>query len=413
MADDSDDSLDIISSRPAAAAPSRPTGAAAPAERGNGERIAFSDSEDSDAAYLKFKNRKKVAKKETKDAAQKAKAKMAKKGAVVGRREPKVALPGKRSREVDSSEDDETALMEHTLPEYLQTRRKEWEHIRTQLGHAGLLIPPQFEDDFFGKINLENLAERPNFSVTPPRDYADIDLNFGKIPASIAQYLKPYQIEGTAWLHEKFVAQKGCLLGDDMGLGKTIQVISFLTVAFGKTGDERDAKRMRMWRRRYPEKNLNDFNANAETWYPRVLIICPGGLLANWQKELETWGWWHTYVFHGNSTAKEAALAAAENGRLEIMLSTYDTYRLNESAINNIHWDCVIADECHMLKSRHTEITHAMCKLNALCRIGLSGTCIQNNYDELWTLLNWANPGIVGPIASWKRCISIPLKVRY
>lgn len=409
MADDSDDSLDIISSRVAAAPPSRPSGAAAPPERARGERIAFSDDEDSDAAYLKFKNRKKVALKKTNDEAKRAKAKMAKKGAVVGRKEPRTALPGKRNREMDSS-DDEHDLMEDTLPEYLQTRRKKWDHTRTELGNAGLLLPPHFDPDFFGYVDLKGLAERPNFPVTPPLPYKDIKLpTSGIIPAAIAQYLKPYQIDGTAWLHEMFVAQKGCLLGDDMGLGKTIQVIAFLTVAFGKTADERDMKRMRMWRRRYQDNNLNVYNPR--TWYPRVLIICPGGLLANWQKELETWGWWHTYVFHGNNAAKEAALAAAENGRLEIMLSTYDTYRINESAINNIHWDCVIADECHTIKSRKTEITQAMCKLNALCRVGLSGTIIQNNYDELWTLLNWANPGVVGPIASWKRCISIPLKI--
>lgn len=410
MADSSDDSLDIIRSRPAAAAPSRPTGATAPPETARGERIAFSDDdEDSDAAYQKFKNRRKVALKKTNDAAKRAKAKMAPKGAVVGRREPKTALPGKRNREVDSSDDEEEALMEHTLPEYLQTRRKTWDQTRTELGDAGLLLPPSYEDDFFGHVDLEALLERPNFPISPPRPYEDLRLHSGFIPGAIAQFLKPYQIEGTAWLHQMFVAQKGCLLGDDMGLGKTIQVIAFLTVAFGKTGDERDAKRMRMWRRRHPENDLNKFNP--KTWYPRVLIICPGGLLANWQKELETWGWWHTYVFHGSVAAKDAALAAAENGRLEIMLSTYETYRLNESAINNIHWDCVIADECHMLKSRHTGITQAMCKLNALCRIGLSGTIIQNNYDELWTLLNWANPGRVGPIASWKRCISGPLKL--
>ncbi|CZT22100.1 related to DNA excision repair protein (Rad26L) [Ramularia collo-cygni] len=410
MADDSDDSLDIISSRVAPAAPPRPTGFAAATGNGHGERIAFSDDEDADAAYLNFKNRKKIAAKKTNDAAKKSKARMAKKGAVVGRKEPRTALPtAKRDRESDSS-DDEHDLMEDTLPEYLKSRRKAWEQTRAELGNAGLLIPPHFEPDFFGYVDLEEVAERPSFPVTPPLSYFDIKLrSAGVIPAAIAQWLKPYQIDGTAWLHEMFVAQKGCLLGDDMGLGKTIQVISFLTVAFGKTGDERDAKRMRMWRRRYPDNNLNTFNP--KIWYPRVLIICPGGLLANWQKELETWGWWHLYVFHGNNAAKEAALAAAENGRLEIMLTTYHTYLLNESAINNIHWDCVIADECHTIKSRKTEITQAMCKLNALCRIGLSGTMIQNNYDELWTLLNWANPGAVGAIASWKRCISIPLKI--
>ncbi len=185
-----------------------------------------------------------------------------------------------------------------------------------------------------------------------------------------------------------------------MGLGKTIQVIAFLTAAFGKTGDERDAKRMRKMRR-----------ANDDNWYPRVLIICPGGLMNNWRSELERWGWWQVYVYHGSVAEKEAAIQAASKGRLEIMITTYTTYRTNMSIINTVDWDCVVADECHAIKVRSSETTKAMNDINALCRIGLTGTAIQNNYDELWTLLNWTNPGRFGSLASWRACISDPLRI--
>ncbi|KAL9629179.1 MAG: hypothetical protein Q9164_006988, partial [Protoblastenia rupestris] len=83
---------------------------------------------------------------------------------------------------------------------------------------------------------------------------------------------------------------------------------------------------------------------------------------------------------------------------------------MNKDAINMVEWDCVIADECHQIKGRSSETTHAMNEVNALCRIGLTGTAIQNSYDELWTLLNWTNPGKFGPISTWKQSISIPLK---
>ncbi|KAF2858982.1 hypothetical protein K470DRAFT_259268 [Piedraia hortae CBS 480.64] len=274
------------------------------------------------------------------------------------------------------------------------------------IGHRKLdtLYPPNIDNiDFTDDERLGELRERPQFiNVVLQREYADVELpnSGGVIPAPIACYLRPYQIEGASFLHRLFVLQEGGILGDDMGLGKTVQVIAFLTAAFGKTGDERDNKRMRKIRR------FEDGR-----WYPRVLIIVPGGLMINWQQELERWGWWHVYSFHGTMAAKQEALAAAKHGRLEIMITTYKTYYLNCGAINEIRWDCVVADEVHQLKENSTEVTKAMSNLNASCRIGLSGTAIQNKYEELWTLLNWTNPGRFGTLSKWKQCISTPLKL--
>ncbi|KAF2095419.1 hypothetical protein NA57DRAFT_44686 [Rhizodiscina lignyota] len=299
---------------------------------------------------------------------------------------------------------DSDQLPDEVLPDYVKTRKTKFEKIQKKLGEAGLKLPPRYDDiEFSDDERLGDLQERPVLPhLKPCTPYEDITLQYsaGLIPASIAQWLRDYQVEGVAFLHESFVYQRGCILGDDMGLGKTIQVIGFLTAAFGKTGDERDRKRMRKVRR-----------ASDDQWYPRVLIICPGTLMANWQSELRRWGWWHIYVFHGDPNSKADALKAAANGRVEIMITTYATYRNHASEINLIDWDCVIADECHQIKGWRAETTRAMNGINALCRIGLTGTAIQNNYEELWTLLNWANPGRFGSVGSWKQCISNPLKM--
>lgn len=294
------------------------------------------------------------------------------------------------------SDDD---LVENAVPEYLQERRARFEKRLATLRGAGLKLPPCYEEvEFSDDDRLRDLVERPNFPhATPSQPYADKQLpTLGLIPAPISQWLRDYQIEGTIFLHGLFVYQKGGILGDDMGLGKTVQVIAFLTAAFGKTGDERDAKRMRKMRRA------------GNSWYPRVLIVCPGTLIENWKAELKRWGWWHVDVYHGG--VKEGAIDAAAAGRIEIMITTYATYRMNKSAINLVEWDCVVADECHVIKGRKSETTKAMNEVNALCRIGLTGTAIQNSYDELWTLLNWTNPGKLGPIATWTARISEPLK---
>ena len=357
--------------------------------------------EDGEVAYNNFKNRKTVKRKRA--AASTRRARAIDKEGVVGRKARKTAkgrefVPGEMK---DYGDDTDDELMENTLPDYLQDRRTRFDKRTETLKAAGLKLPPTFEDiDFSDDERLEHLQERPAFPKTQPSaKYQDIQLPYslGLIPAPIAQWLRDYQVHGTAFLHKLFVYQIGGILGDDMGLGKTVQVIAFLTAAFGKTGDVRDTKRMRKMRRQ------------GTAWYPRVLVVCPGTLIQNWKSELQRWGWWHVDVYHGET--KEGGIQAATSGCLEIMITTYTTYRLNKSAINMIEWDCVVADECHQIKGRSSETTQAMNEINALCRIGLTGTAIQNSYDELWTLLNWTNPGKFGPISTWKTSISNPLKM--
>ncbi|RDA89675.1 hypothetical protein CP533_3352 [Ophiocordyceps camponoti-saundersi (nom. inval.)] len=290
------------------------------------------------------------------------------------------------------------------IPDYLQERRRIFDAKKKTHHQAALMLPPDYSDIHFDDFQrLGELAERPQFpansGIKPWRPYRDIELpqSTGLIPASVAQYLRDYQVSGVRFLHRKFVYQEGGILGDDMGLGKTVQVVAFLTAAFGKTGDERDAKRMR------------EIRLYSGRWYPRVLIICPGSLIMNWKSELARWGWWHVDVFHGPN--KDDVLSTARSGLLEIMITTYDTYKNNRSVINMVEWDVVIADECHKLKDRYSGTTKALNEVNTLCRIGLTGTAIQNKYEELWTLLDWTNPGHFGTHAEWKDAITTPLTV--
>ena len=366
-----------------------------------GEKVDWSE-DNGEEAYKIFKKRKFVKRRKAADSTRQAKA--VEKEGIVGKRQKRLNVDGKTkgaSERQWGKESDDDQLMEYTLPDYLKDRRARFDRRAESLQAAGLKLPPSYEDiEFSDDERLEELAERPEFSlVRPTAAYRDKQLprSLGLIPAPIAQWLRDYQVEGSAFLHALFVYQKGGILGDDMGLGKTVQVIAFLTAAFGKTGDERDAKRMRKMRR--AEVN----------WYPRVLVVCPGTLIENWKNEFHRWGWWHVDAYHADS--KEAVLEAAARGRLEIMITTYTTYRMNKSAINMVEWDCIIADECHQIKGRQSETTQSMNEVNALCRIGLTGTAIQNSYDELWTLLNWTNPGKFGPISTWKQSISLPLKM--
>lgn len=365
--------------------------------------------EDTRAVYRTWKDRKTLKRKrvaaETNRlrAQKKSKAAVAAAQSIIGRKPPpkKNALHGTPGLSTDSLTEGpgtSSTYLDEPIPDYLTSRQ----NALKILHEAGLRYPPNYDDVEFS--NMES-AVKPKLdkAIKPQRVNEDIvlDESRGIIPAPIARWLRDYQVEGVQFLHERFVKQTGAILGDDMGLGKTIQVIAFLTAAFGKSATERDAKCMRKIRR------IGDYR-----WYPRVLIVCPGTLMQNWEDELSKWGWWEVYRYHGSNVAdRKGVLGAAAKGMLEIMITTYTTYRNNESEINTIDWDCVIADECHQIKSKHAEITKAMNRINALCRIGLTGTAIQNKYEELWNLLNWARPGAYGSAQEWKQNISIPLKL--
>lgn len=370
-----------------------------------GEKEEWStDTSGNEDAYQRFKNRHKTKKKKT-AAVKKA----------IKERAKEIANSKKRARDADDARPSSAGKKEkqwgdlpdyeglvEEIPEYIQERRREFDDGVRRLTEAGLRLPPQYEEvEFSDDERIEGLSERPAFPRTleTSREYKDIELphSAGVIPASIAQYLRDYQVEGVAFLHELFVYQKGGILGDDMGLGKTVQVAAFLATAFGKTGDERDNKRMRKMRR-------------AGAWYPRILIVCPGSLIENWKNELGRWGWWHVDKYHGSQREREEVLAAAKAGMLEVMITTYTTYRMHTSDVNMVQWDCVVADECHQLKEPNSATTQSMNQVNALCRIGLTGTAIQNKYEELWTLLNWTNPGVFGRLFTWITSICVPLK---
>ncbi|GAM83469.1 hypothetical protein ANO11243_014570 [Dothideomycetidae sp. 11243] len=391
----------VISSDESAASESQDDTGASPSQK----RLVWSDDEDPSAPYEHFKKRKTDQRRADVKQTRAAKASVTN-PSIVGRKPATVidVRKNQRTRRHDlqhseSDSDDET--IEKSLPAFLKERRGKWEHQHKRLGQDGLNLPPLYDDIYFSDDEQSNALQiKPKFShIKPVRECKDIELRFsaGMIPAPIAQWLKEYQVKGAEFLHELFVFQKGGILGDDMGLGKTIQVISFLTAAFGKTGDERDAKRMRKMRR-----------AGGGRWYPKVLIICPGTLMENWKNEFERWGWWHVDVFHGKD--RDLVLDSARQGRLEIMITTYTTFKNHKGIINLVDWDACIADECHMIKERKSETTKAMDEVNALCRIGLTGTAIQNRYEELWTLLNWTNPGRFGPISVWKASITEPLR---
>uniref|UniRef100_A0A672RLZ4 DNA excision repair protein ERCC-6-like 2 n=1 Tax=Sinocyclocheilus grahami TaxID=75366 RepID=A0A672RLZ4_SINGR len=251
---------------------------------------------------------------------------------------------------------------------------------------------PQFED------------ERPLFhsNQTPPGPSEPFLLSGSdvKVPYTINRYLRDYQREGIKFIYHNYAKSRGCILGDDMGLGKTVQVIGFLAAVLRKTGTWKDV-----------ENNKPQFLLSqkpSEQVQKVFLIVAPLSLLYNWKDELDTWGHFRVVVVHG--VRKDEELARVQRGRCEIALTTYETLRLCLDQFNSIDWAAVIVDEAHKIKNPKSQITQAMKDMRCKVRVGLTGTILQNNLEELWSVMDWAIPGCLGSPVGFKNKFSDPIE---
>uniref|UniRef100_A0A3P9JYI6 ERCC excision repair 6 like 2 n=1 Tax=Oryzias latipes TaxID=8090 RepID=A0A3P9JYI6_ORYLA len=138
------------------------------------------------------------------------------------------------------------------------------------------------------------------------------------------------------------------------------------------------------------------------------LVVAPLSVLYNWKDELDTWGYFQCVVVHG--LRKEEELTRISNGRIEIALTTYETLRLCLDQFNTINWSAVVVDEAHKIKNPNSQITQAMKGLRCKVRIGLTGTILQNNLEELWCVMDWAVPGCLGNLGHFKNKFSDPVE---
>ncbi|XP_071855137.1 uncharacterized protein [Apostichopus japonicus] len=213
-----------------------------------------------------------------------------------------------------------------------------------------------------------------------------------EIPATMNRYLREYQREGVRFLYQHFLEDKGAILADDMGLGKTIQVLAFICAILHKKGSQKDCQR-----------SLPLFlrDEAGSTVVELFLIICPNSVLYNWLEELDTWTYCSVGKYHGKD--REETLAKALRGRLDVVVTTFETYRLKLESLLEITWTAVIVDEVHKIKESNSQITVALKKINTKRRYGLTGTALQNKMGELWCVLDWANPGCLGTWKEFKR----------
>ncbi len=200
-------------------------------------------------------------------------------------------------------------------------------------------------------------------------------------PASFRGQLRPYQALGAGWLAFLERWGLGACLADDMGLGKTIELIAFLVHL-----QEQDA-------------------LEAPT-----LLVCPTSVLGNWEREVKKFGpTLKVLVHHGDKRAKGKAFAAEIKGK-DLIITSYALVFRDAKEFQGIKWQGLVLDEAQNIKNSEAKQSQAVRQIEASFRIALTGTPVENRLQELWSILEFLNPGYLGPRNFFQRRFAIPIE---
>jgi superfamily II DNA or RNA helicase len=219
---------------------------------------------------------------------------------------------------------------------------------------------------------LAGLAER----VAEARNQAELQHELRE-PPGLASTLRPYQRRGLAWMAALGELGLGACLADDMGLGKTIQALALHLHRHHRLGPEAGP----------------------------TLVVCPATLLSNWQREAARFAP-NVAVrrYHGGERHLEAVRAD------EVVLATYGTVRRDRPALAEIRWGMVVADEAQHVKNPLSRTARELRQIPSEIRLAMTGTPLENRLSELWSILDWAVPGILGPLETFRREVAIPVE---
>ncbi|MGW5559852.1 SNF2-related protein [Micromonospora sp. NPDC003944] len=197
-------------------------------------------------------------------------------------------------------------------------------------------------------------------------------------PPGFTGTLRPYQQRGLAWLAFLRSLGLGGVLADDMGLGKTVQLLALLA------GDPPEAG--------------------------PTLLVCPMSLVGNWQREAARFTpQLRVHVHHGAERARGADFTAAAHGA-DLVLTTYSVAARDAADLAGIDWHRVVVDEAQAIKNASTRQAEAVRALPARQRVAVTGTPVENRLADLWSIMQFANPGLLGPAATFRKRFAEPIE---
>ncbi|WP_091126599.1 DEAD/DEAH box helicase [Nocardioides terrae] len=200
------------------------------------------------------------------------------------------------------------------------------------------------------------------------------------LPAGLEATLRGYQHRGLTWLADLTALGLGGCLADDMGLGKTITLIALHLhrIAGGATGP--------------------------------TLVVCPTSLMGNWEAEIARFAPGVRVRRHHGSARDLDGLHKLDQRGGGIVLTTYGTMRRDARLLAQVPWDLVVADEAQHLKNPASSTARQIRTIPSQARVALTGTPVENDLSELWAILDWTVPGLLGSRKAFRKAWAAPIE---
>ena len=200
-------------------------------------------------------------------------------------------------------------------------------------------------------------------------------------PKGFKGALRPYQERGLAWLSFLESVGLGGVLADDMGLGKTVQLLALMCGELPVQGGP-------------------------------TLLVCPMSLVGNWQREAARFApGLRVHVHHGAERPKGKAFQAVV-ASCDLVVTTYGLVVRDIDALREMSWRRVVLDEAQAVKNAATRAAVAVRSLPSACRFAVTGTPVENRLGDLWSLMEFANPGLLGAPSTFKQRFATPIERR-
>jgi superfamily II DNA or RNA helicase len=242
------------------------------------------------------------------------------------------------------------------------------------LGDRALAKPKlRLESHQIGRFDLwESLASANiNVHIDPKtRALASVPAE-PKLPAGLTAELRPYQRSALAWLQHLQAIGAGGLLADDMGLGKTLTTLAFLA------------------------------RAKEESGPTPALIVCPTSMIGTWAREAER--------FVPDLRVSFGRAKRGEDRDTDLLVLSYGVVRREAEKLRKTRFRAIVLDEAHNIKNAGSETARAVRRLDAELRLALTGTPVENRLGELWSIMTFANPGMLGTAKDFEERYAIPI----